>query len=166
MKHAFIYRGRPFEVELLAGPDGLTAGFDGREESFSCQVLEPGILRITLPDRTVEVHTAVDRDRIWIAFEGHTFMLKRTASVRRPGLAGEQPSESQLRAPMPGQVASVHKKPGDAVHKGETLLVLEAMKMEIRIQAPFDGRLAKLEVTAGEQVEKEQLLAEINQERK
>jgi len=50
---------------------------------------------------------------------------------------------------------------GEAVAKGQTLMVLEAMKMEIRIQALVDGTVRKLLVSQGQTVEREQILIEI-----
>jgi len=64
-----------------------------------------------------------------------------------------------LHAPMPGQVRAVQSAAGQSVKKGDTILILEAMKMEIRIQAPKDGVLTNIAVQVGEQVEKEQVLA-------
>ena len=62
---------------------------------------------------------------------------------------------------MPGQVRAVNFSEGEAVMKGQTLLVLEAMKMEIRIQSPMDGTVNKLLVKQGQTVEREQILIEI-----
>ena len=62
---------------------------------------------------------------------------------------------------MPGQVRAVNVSEGDAVTKGQTLLVLEAMKMEIRVHAPRDGVVKKLLVKQGQTVEREQILIEI-----
>jgi biotin carboxyl carrier protein len=59
---------------------------------------------------------------------------------------------------MPGQVRAVNVGEGEAVTKGQTLLLLEAMKMEIRIQAPMDGVVKKLFVKQGQTVEREQIL--------
>jgi len=58
----------------------------------------------------------------------------------------------KLTAPMPAAVVSVLKKPGDAVKQGETILILEAMKMEHSIQAPRDGVIADIFYEAGSQV--------------
>jgi biotin carboxyl carrier protein len=63
---------------------------------------------------------------------------------------------------MPGQVRAVNVSAGDAVEKGQTLLVLEAMKMEIRIQAPMDGVVGRLVVGEGDTVEREELLVEVD----
>ncbi len=63
------------------------------------------------------------------------------------------PVSGVLTAPMPGRVASVHVQLGATVHRGDVLLVLEAMKMEHSILAPADGVVSRLNVVAGEQVD-------------
>jgi biotin carboxyl carrier protein len=64
---------------------------------------------------------------------------------------------------MPGQVRAVNVSEGDAVTKGQTLLILEAMKMEIRVQSPQTGTVKKLFVEQGQSVEREQILVEIEE---
>jgi acetyl/propionyl-CoA carboxylase alpha subunit len=61
-------------------------------------------------------------------------------------------SDGQVRAPMPGKVTAVSVKAGARVAKGQTLLVLEAMKMEHALTAPFDGKVESLSVKLGDQV--------------
>jgi len=58
-------------------------------------------------------------------------------------------------------IRAVNVSEGESVTKGQTLLVLEAMKMEIRVQAPVDGVVKKLFVKQGQTVEREQMLIEI-----
>ncbi|MGH3240575.1 MAG: acetyl-CoA carboxylase biotin carboxyl carrier protein subunit, partial [Spirillospora sp.] len=64
-----------------------------------------------------------------------------------------------LLAPMPGTVVRVETEPGADVAGGQTLVVLEAMKMEHRIAAPSAGTVAELNVRAGQQVESGAVLA-------
>lgn len=64
----------------------------------------------------------------------------------------------QVKAPMPGLVLSVLVAEGDEVKKGDSLLVLEAMKMENMIKSPSDGIIKKIEVKPGNTVEKNELL--------
>ena len=64
-----------------------------------------------------------------------------------------EPVAGDLRAPMPGRLIAVHVAPGDSVSRGETLVVLEAMKMEHAIAAPADGIIAAVPFAAGDQVE-------------
>lgn len=69
---------------------------------------------------------------------------------------------SGLMAPMPGVVVSTEVFVGEAVEKGQLLLVLEAMKMEHRIIAPRDGSISELHVKEGEQVANGQLLVRLD----
>jgi len=60
--------------------------------------------------------------------------------------------DGAITAQMPGTVLTVNVTPGQEVAAGETLGVLEAMKMELALKAPFDGTVAQIGATAGEQV--------------
>lgn len=64
----------------------------------------------------------------------------------------------QVKAPMPGLVLNVIVAEGDEVKKGDSLLVLEAMKMENMIKSPSDGVVKKIEIKQGDKVEKNQVL--------
>ena len=66
-----------------------------------------------------------------------------------------------VKSPMPGIVLKVNKNEGDTIEKGETILVLEAMKMENEIKSPKDGVLSTLKVKSGMVVEKNILLFSI-----
>ncbi|PWH13091.1 MAG: hypothetical protein DDG60_11125 [Anaerolineae bacterium] len=63
---------------------------------------------------------------------------------------------------MPGQIRAVQVAEGETVTKGQTLVVVEAMKMELKIVAPFEGVVKTVKVRPGQAVEKDELLVEIN----
>lgn len=66
-----------------------------------------------------------------------------------------------VKAPMPGLVLSINVKPGQTVHKGDALLILEAMKMENIIKSPGDGVVKKVAVQKGAAVDKGQVMLEM-----
>jgi biotin carboxyl carrier protein len=68
----------------------------------------------------------------------------------------------KVSSPMPGKILSVKKNVGDSVSKGDTILVLEAMKMENDIVAPEDGTIASIDVNEGASVEAGAVLATLN----
>ncbi|GHB76214.1 biotin/lipoyl-containing protein [Persicitalea jodogahamensis] len=67
---------------------------------------------------------------------------------------------NEIKAPMPGLIQSIAVKEGDAVQKGDTLLVLVAMKMENAIKAPGEATVKTIRTEAGSSVEKNQVLIE------
>ena len=66
--------------------------------------------------------------------------------------------ETAVNSPMPGNVFKVECKVGDAVKAGDTLVVLEAMKMEIEVSAPVDGTVKAVSATVGSTVNTDDLL--------
>jgi biotin carboxyl carrier protein len=67
-----------------------------------------------------------------------------------------------VNAPMPGKILGVKANAGQAVKKGEVILILEAMKMENEIVAPEGGTIAGINVSVGEMVEAGDVLATLN----
>lgn len=68
----------------------------------------------------------------------------------------------KIEAGAAGKVFKVEKKVGDAVKKGDAVVILEAMKMEIPVVAPEDGTVASIDCAAGDPVEAGALLATLN----
>jgi acetyl/propionyl-CoA carboxylase alpha subunit len=68
-------------------------------------------------------------------------------------------SDGSLRAPMPGKIVATPAKPGDTVTRGQPVVVLEAMKMEHALVAPFDGVVGEIGVSVGDQVAADTVLA-------
>lgn len=67
---------------------------------------------------------------------------------------------NDIKAPMPGLIVGISVQPGDTVSKGDTVLILEAMKMENVIKAPGDGTVQAIKVEKGDRVEKGQVLVQ------
>ena len=67
-----------------------------------------------------------------------------------------------VTAPMPGKILGVKASAGQAVKRGQVLLILEAMKMENEIVAPQDGTVASINVAVGDSVEPGATLATLN----
>jgi acetyl/propionyl-CoA carboxylase alpha subunit len=95
-----------------------------------------------------------------IAFEnGSAFDV--SAFARGGSGASGPASDGALRAPMPGKIVATPAKPGDTVTKGQPVVVLEAMKMEHALVAPFDGVVGEIGVSIGDQVAADTVLATV-----
>jgi 3-methylcrotonyl-CoA carboxylase alpha subunit len=80
------------------------------------------------------------------------------------GNSAEVDGDGSVPAPMPGRVISVTTRNGQLVKKGQSLLILEAMKMELALQAPCDGVITGLAVAAGDQVTEGAVLVRVAKE--
>lgn len=93
----------------------------------------------------------------------HVHLRGRTHSVRRipdaVQAAAEGAADDEVRAPMPGTVIRVAAQPGATVRRGETLLVIESMKVETAIIAPRDGVVASIGAAEGATFDRGALLA-------
>jgi acetyl/propionyl-CoA carboxylase alpha subunit len=96
-----------------------------------------------------------------IAFEnGSAFDV--SAFGRAGSGSGSGPaSDGALRAPMPGKIVATPAKAGDTVTRGQPIVVLEAMKMEHALVAPFDGVVGEIGVSVGDQVAADTVLATV-----
>ena len=132
------------------------------DQTVHAEVLhsENGKLNLLIDGRRITAYVSSANAKRWVTINGQTFVLTKSSGGRRSG-HGHHHAAGELTAPMPGQVRAVNVSEGDAVTKGQTLMVLEAMKMEIRVQSPQDGVVRKLLVKQGQTVEKEQVLIEI-----
>ena len=96
-----------------------------------------------------------------IADAGEVFVFSPDRSdVAHAGAA----ADGAILAPIPGKVTAIAVAPGQRVEKGETLIVLEAMKMEYTLSAPFDGTVAAINALSGDQVTEGTVLVEIVEE--
>lgn len=76
----------------------------------------------------------------------------KVAAPQKPAVKADTavPTGAQIiKSPMPGTILKINVRSGDAVKKGQTLLILEAMKMENEISAPCDGIVASINVSQG-----------------
>ena len=95
-----------------------------------------------------------------IALESGTFetQVTRKFTLRRPY---EKKKPGVVKAVIPGVIAEIIADVGKAVKQGDTMMILEAMKMLNRIMAPLHGTVKAVHVSAGEKVAKGQVLMEI-----
>ncbi|KVD87322.1 3-methylcrotonyl-CoA carboxylase [Burkholderia sp. ABCPW 14] len=115
---------------------------------------------VALDGRMLDYCFAIAHGRLWLQLDGIDYAF---AIHNREGKAGADAADSDgvLRAPMNGRVIAVDIGEGATVAAGQTVMVLEAMKMEHAIVAPFAGRVASLGTRAGEQVAPGQVLAQL-----
>lgn len=98
-------------------------------------------------------------DDLWLACEGSTWVY--SDDTLKPPAGAEPGGDGRVLAAMDGKILAMNVSPGDQIVKGDTVLVLEAMKMEFQVTAAVDGVVETVSAVAGDQVSARQLLVAI-----
>lgn len=120
-----------------------------QDRSYTAELLE-----VNVADKSVtlkingHIHQVSVKDRFDLLLE----------KMGMSNVAGTKLNE--LKAPMPGLIVGISVQPGDVINKGDSLLILEAMKMENNLKAPGEGTVKTIRVVKGDRVEKGQVLVE------
>lgn len=143
-----LLNGEAFDWDLVKLSD-RTFHILHQNQSYTAEALE-----LNAAEKTVSlklnghVHIVQLKDRFDLLLEQMGMSNAAAAKI------------NDLKAPMPGLIVGISIQPGDAVVKGESLLILEAMKMENNLKAPGDGVIKTIRVHKGDRVEKGQVLVE------
>jgi oxaloacetate decarboxylase (Na+ extruding) subunit alpha len=164
-------------TELIVNGDGSIA-IDGT--SYNVDAIEPGLYRVSDGTRRWTVAVAGQPDERWISVDGRTSVVEigsresgigsRPASAREQsggasGVAGRRKTRASghdaMTAPMPATVMKLLVEPGAQVADGDTVIVLEAMKMELAVRAPRAGVVKAIHCKVGELVQPGVVLLEL-----
>jgi acetyl/propionyl-CoA carboxylase alpha subunit len=110
--------------------------------------------------RSEVVYVAGPSDDRWVFWNGHVFHGDFSGRAPREQRVARGHGTHPLTAPMPATVLKVRVTSGDTVKKGDIVVVLEAMKMELPIRAPGDGVVAAVSCREGELVQADAILVE------
>jgi acetyl-CoA/propionyl-CoA carboxylase biotin carboxyl carrier protein len=118
-----------------------------------------GVYQVDVDGKTETLYAAGPAHDRWVFWNGRVFRgdFRKDAATR--GTHGSTTLRT-LTAPMPATIVTVHVKAGEAVTKGQVLMLLEAMKMELPIRAPGDGVVSAVHGKGGELVQADSPLVE------
>ena len=111
-----------------------------------------GRFQVSDGERQRIAYAVATATQTWIFLDGRTYVVDR--SGRRQSRRGtHHDDQAALASPMPATVARVNVQPGQAVARGDVLIMLEAMKMELPLRAPHDGVVRAVHCTPGQLVQ-------------
>ena len=153
------YTAKLTDTEGTLALTGFTS--DGVEQAHSeisvARDNQSGRLLVEVNGQAQFAHVAKVGDSWWIHLDGRIHVV----NGHETGSATSSAGEGGLTAPMPGTILEIYAKAGQRVREGQTLLVMEAMKMEHRIQAPKAGEVLSVNFSEGDRVDMGATLVEL-----
>jgi biotin carboxyl carrier protein len=161
MKYIAEVDGLEFPVEIL-DEHHVRFGGDVLEVDLAAVSGEP-LYSLIVNSESFEGYVYPGEDGWQVLMMGQFYQVsvedEREKRLRTAIQGGIRPDiEFVLKAPMPGLVIAIPVTEGQLVEKGQTLVILESMKMQNELRAPYTGKVARLRIKAGESVEQKQIL--------
>ena len=120
------------------------------------------VVEVEINGKPEKVLAMPSRDGVWFHFKGETYLAEKTKTAR--ARKKDAVTGGDIQAPMPGKITKVLIKDSEIVKAKQTLVVMEAMKMEYNLRANIEGKIKKVYCSEGEQVVQSQLLVEFEKE--
>jgi acetyl/propionyl-CoA carboxylase alpha subunit len=142
-------------IELSAETDG-----GHRLEAKAAVEIDTPWIIARIDGATHRCAVARDQSGIWVSVRGRNYHFE-TARTKAGGAAPAESMADEVRAPMTGTIIAVKVTPGARVKKGDLLVVMEAMKMEYRLEAELDGEVARVGCAPGDMLDVGTLLVKL-----
>lgn len=154
MQHSFTIADTEHAVWLSRAGDSYCLHVDDRPVPVSLHGTVGGACVLHIEGCRHDAVVAVDGDVVHIHVDGETFAVRYTDPTHKYAHSSTGASDDVALAPMPGVVVAANVRPGDQVEVGQTLLIIESMKLETSIKAWREGRVATLHVAKGDTFER------------
>lgn len=163
MKYITTINDKQFEIEI--GNDGRVL-VNGEPREVDFLPLEASLYSIIMNNQSLQVvvgegdgmYDLMIRGR---RYEGKVLDERAQLMLMRGGLGESDSGEITIRSPMPGLVVAIPVTEGEEIVKGQTVIILESMKMQNELKSPRDGTVQRISVVPGESVEQKKILITI-----
>ncbi len=138
----YEHNNHVYNVSIEKSDKDFFITYNNTEYKVQAEETKPGQIKIKIGDRIIKSIITEGEKEKYVFIDGEVFRVK---PIELTGLKKQKKKEEgDLTSPISGKVVSVKVKNGDSVKKGDVLLVIEAMKMEYLIRAPFKGKVKKV----------------------
>jgi len=125
--------------------------YDNTEYTVEASEIDKGHLKLQLGDRTIKCVITEGEKEKFVFVDGEVFKVRPVELTGKKTVKKKE--EGDLNSPISGKVVNVKVKPGSSVKKGDAIMVIEAMKMEYLIRAPYAGTVKKVNFKEKDQIE-------------
>ena len=147
----YEHENHVYNVTIERRENSYFVMYNNIEYKVKAEEIKPGYLKIKIGDRFIKSVITEGEKEKYVFVDGNVFKVR---SVELTGVKKtKKKEEGDLSSPISGKVVSVKAKEGAAVKKGDVLMVIEAMKMEYLIRAPYDGKVKKVNFKEKDQIE-------------
>ncbi len=148
----YEFGGKSYPVRIKKEGEGYTAVINEVEYDVTSKEIKPGFFLHHINGQPAKITLVTEGNQRHIFYDGSVYRFTRIEGRRKKKDDFDKLSP-KITSPISGKVVKVDAVPGAEVGEGQTLMAIEAMKMEYQIKAPFDGKVDKVYFEEGQQVD-------------
>ncbi|MCP4726433.1 MAG: acetyl-CoA carboxylase biotin carboxyl carrier protein subunit [bacterium] len=154
MEEVFSYKDKIFNVSVDNSDKGQKININENSSEISVLSQDENEVVIDLDGERSKYYIASDKDNYYVFYNGrqHLFTKQSAGADRAAGMPGAAAGDF-ISSPMPGTIIKINCREGDDVKENDTLVIVEAMKMENNLRAPADGKIEKINFSEGDLVD-------------
>lgn len=163
MKTTLYADGEELTLEYNKDGDAYEVALNGKSQRTQVVATRDGAVTLIVDGKPLQAYVVRDGTRSLVSIAGLPYEFNheppKQSRTRQRGAGGG--FEPEILSPMPGKILEVKVAEGETVEAGQTLILLEAMKMENALTAEGSARITKIHVSDGDLVELGQILVEL-----
>ena len=157
----FIHSDKIYLVELEKDNNVYLVTINNKKHVIKDLFTQPNIISLKLGDKIQNIYFTSSKDKTYLSIDGESYILEVEKKSSTKSLSGSKQKGNSIFSPMPGLLVKIPVSIGDKVKLGETLAIVEAMKMQNELPSPRDGIIKKINGKEGEQVDGLQVIVEL-----
>ena len=161
MDFDYRYGGRTYKVSIKEEKNTFKVGIDGNEVVSEVLLFNESFMKFQLGNLVHKAVVTKEKDKVSVFINGMVYILDTATKAATAKKAGKGEGEGDLNSPISGKVVKVMVGPGDVVEAKQDLMIIEAMKMEHKIKAPYPGVVKKVNFKVDDRVDIGQLLVDL-----
>jgi biotin carboxyl carrier protein len=170
MEFEFILEDKSYKITLQEKEGKYLVGLGNSKKEVTCELISPNCLSLEIDGNIQTVYLAETENKRFIFVQGNQFILqeKEASSVRvrrKEEELGLAEGKQIIHPPMPGKILKILVSEGEKVKKKQSLLIVEAMKMEHEIKSALDGVVKKINFKEDQMVDTEDPIMELESEK-
>ncbi len=158
MRHTLRLNGQDHTAALIGPASNRQVWLDDTILTASLTHTAGSAATLTVQNQTIRLHIIADGDRVFIHLNGEVYEVAVIEPLALHASHALGASALQTHAPMPGSVVAIPVAIGDMVHPGDTLVIIESMKLEVSLKATQAGQVGVINCTVGSTFDKDAVL--------
>ncbi|MDH4223133.1 MAG: hypothetical protein OEV55_06280 [candidate division Zixibacteria bacterium] len=170
MEFELNLENKTYKISIQERKGKYLIELNNKRKEVNCEFISPNCLSLDIDGKIIKVYLALDENKSFVFIQGNQFVLQEkdissSRTRKKEEELGLSEGKQIIFPPMPGKILKILVSEGEKVKKKQSLVIVEAMKMEHEIKSALDGVIKKINYTEDQMVDTESPIMEVESEK-